>query len=108
MAFSAIELTTITRSQDYTTIKQNEDYKGMVDQNNIGQQVQKQTQQLTREVHDSDNAAWYKKQPDAKEKGGNGYAGDGGRNREKKGKQENQEKHEQVLVKGRQSFDIKI
>lgn len=105
MAFSAIELTTITRSQEYTTIKQNEDNKGMVDQANIGQQVQKDTQQLTKEVHDSDNAEWYNKQADAKEKGSSEYAGDGGRKRKK---QEKQERHEQVIIKGRQSFDIKI
>ena len=32
MAFGAIELTTISRAQDYTTIKHNEDNKVVVDQ----------------------------------------------------------------------------
>ncbi len=102
MAFGSMEITTITRSQDYTTIKQNEDNKGMADQLNIGQQVQKETQQRTKEVYRGENAQWYQKQPDAKEKGNSEYTGDGGRKRKK------QEKTEQVLVKGRQSFDIKI
>lgn len=102
MAFGSIEITTITRTQDYTTLKQNEDNKGLTDQSNIGNQVEKQTQQRTREVHSSDNADWHNKRFDAKEKGRNEYNGDGGRKR----KQE--EKHEQVIVNGHRGFDIKI
>ena len=45
MAFGSIELTTISRAQDYSGLKQNEDYKGMYDQSNISQQVQKNTNQ---------------------------------------------------------------
>lgn len=110
MAFGSIEITTITRSQDYTTIKQNEDNKAMLDQNNIGQQVQKQTEKLTKEVNNSDNSDWYKKKPDAKEKGNGGYAGDGGKKRKQQAGEEQQKpkKLEQVIVKGRQSFDIKV
>lgn len=84
MAFGSIELTTISRAQDYSTVKQNEDNKGLVDQNNIGQQVQRNVEQRTREVHQSDNADWYEKKPDAKEKGGGAYYGDGGRRRKKR------------------------
>lgn len=102
MAFGSIEITTITRSQDYTTIKQNEDNKGMIDQNNSGMQVQKQTQELTKEVHSGNNAEWYKKKPDAKEKGGSEYNGDGGKNRKKK------EQQDRVVVKAHQGFDVKV
>lgn len=102
MGFGSIEFTAISRSQDYTTIKQNEDNKSLQDQTNIGQQIQKQTQQLTKEVKDSGNSDWYNRQPDAKEKGHNEYAGDGGRKRKK------QEQHEKMVVKGRSGFDIKV
>ncbi len=102
MAFGSIQITTITRSQDYTTIKQNEDNKGFTDQTNIGQQVQKDTEQRAKEVRSSDNSDWHSRQFDAKDKGDNEYSGDGGRKR----KQE--EKKEQVIVNGHKSFDIKI
>lgn len=102
MAFGSIELTTITRTQDYTTIKQNEDNKGLVDQSNIGQQVQKESEQHIREVRSSDNADWHNKKFDAREKGDNEYSGDGGSRRKQ------QEKKEQVVIKGRGGFDIKV
>lgn len=102
MAFGSIELTTISRAQDYTAVKHNEDNKSFVDQTNIGQQMQKTMQQRTKEVHSSDNADWHRKQSDAKEKGNNEYHGDGGSRRKK------QEKHEQVIVKGHSGFDMKI
>lgn len=85
MAFSAIELTTISRAHDYTTIKHNEDNKGMVDQSNFSAQFQKTTEQNIREVHSSDNSLWHDRRPDAREKGNGQYSGDGGRKR--KGKQ---------------------
>ena len=84
MAFGSIELTTISRAQDYSSIKQNEDNKGMVDQSNFSAQVQKTTEQKTREVHSSDDTQWQEKKPDAKEKGNGTYFGDGGRRRQKK------------------------
>lgn len=105
MAFGSIEITTITRSQDYTAIKHNEDNKGLTDQNNSGIQVQKQTQELTKEVHSGNHAEWYKKRPDAKEKGSSEYSGDGGRKRKKK---EQSGQQDRVVLKGRQSFDVKV
>ncbi len=68
MAFGSIEFTTISRAQDYSAIKHNEDNKGMVDQNNFSGQVQKSVEQMVRQVKSSDNAQWYEKKPDAKEK----------------------------------------
>ncbi|MCI9188259.1 MAG: hypothetical protein HFH84_01290 [Lachnospiraceae bacterium] len=102
MAFGAIELTTISRAQDYTTIKHNEDNKVAVDQTNFSDQVQKAVEQNIREVHTSDNAQWRESRPDAKEKGKGEYRGDGGRKR--KGKQA----QDRVVVKNHGGFDMKI
>ncbi len=102
MAFGSIEIVTITRTQDYTSVKQNADNKGFADQTNIGQNIQKDVEQRPREVRSSDNADWHNRQFDAKDKSDNEYGGDGGQGRKR------EKKTEQVVVKGRQSFDIKI
>ena len=102
MAFGSIELTTISRAQDYTTIKHNEDNKVVVDQANFSEQVQKSVEQNIWEVHHSDNTQWRESRPDAKEKGNGQYNGDGGRKRKK------QTAQERVVVKKRQGFDMKI
>lgn len=68
MAFGSIELTTISRAQDYTTIKHNEDNKVNVDQANFSEQFQKTTEQNIRGVHKSDDTMWHENKPDAKEK----------------------------------------
>lgn len=101
MAFGSIEFTTISRANDYSAIKHNEDNKGFVDQTNIIQQTDKNIEQRLREVHSSDDTQWHQKNPDAKEKGNNEYQGDGGRNR-KKGVSE------RMVVKNRGGFDIKV
>ena len=101
MAFGAIEFTTITRAQDYTAIKHNEDNKGFVDQTNFSQQVQKTAEQSIRQVNSSDDPEWHQSNPDAKEKGNNEYQGDGGRHRR-------QGPRDRVVVKGRGGFDMKI
>lgn len=81
MAFGSIELTTISRAQDYSAIKQNEDNKPLADQANGLVQVQKNETQKTREVHTGDNAQWQERKPDAREKGQGEYCGDGGKRR---------------------------
>lgn len=103
MAFGAIELTTISRAQDYTTIKHNEDNKVNVDQANFSEQFQKTTEQNIRGVHQRDDAQWHENKPDAKEKGNNKYSGDGGRKRKKQ-----QAVQERVVAKSRGGFDMKI
>lgn len=102
MAFGSIDLTTVSRAQDYTIVKQNEDNKGFVDQSVIGQQNQKNTRQRMQEVNQHDNADYHQRGFDAREKGDNEYAGDGGKNRKK------QKPHEQVIVNGHKSFDMKV
>jgi hypothetical protein len=103
MAFSSIELTTISRAQDYTTIKHNEDNKGVVEQTNLGQQAIKTAEQRANSVHNSDNTEWQNRQHDAREKGHNEYAGDGGKRRKK-----TETESDRVVVKGRGGFDMKI
>ncbi len=100
MAFGTIEFTTISRAQDFTTIKQNEDNKAMLDQSNLGQQAQKTTDDKARSVTDSQEADWHNQRHDARDKGKNEYAGDGGRNRKK-------EAADKVVIK-RSSFDMKV
>ncbi len=101
MAFSAIELTTVSRAQDYSIIKHNTDNKPVVDQSNSQFQVQKNEQRLTREVHSGDKTQWSGKQPDAREKGNGTYYGDGGRQRR-------QQPKGQAPVKEQRGFDMKI
>lgn len=103
MAVGPIEMSTIARAQDYTTIKHNEDNKTFVDQTNIGQQLNRNVEQMTRQVHSSDNSDWQNKKFDAKEKGSNTYSGEEGKKRD----HEKQQK-EQVVINRHQGFDIKI
>ncbi len=104
MAIGFVEMQgQITRAQDFTTVKHNEDMKGMVDQSNFGQQMTKQVERQTQRVNQGEQTQNRQKKYDAKEKGGNEYHGDGGRNR--KGKREKQEADGKVLLKGVHSFD---
>lgn len=104
MGFGSIEFTTIGRAQDYTTIKHNEDAKAFVDQTNLGQQANRTAQQRATTVVDKQNAEWQNKRHDAREKGSNEYAGDGGKRRN----QNKQEETDRVVVKERGGFDMKI
>ena len=99
---SNLQIATITRAQDYTSIKQNEDNRGFIQQTTIGQEMKKEIEHRTREVHKSDDSDWRNKKYDAKEKGANEYSGNGG------GKRQKQSATEQVVVKGHRGFDIKI
>ena len=103
MAFGAIEFTTISRAQDYSGIKQNEDNKGMIDQGHIVDHVQKTAEQRSHEVQGNDGAQWQEHKPDAREKGNNEYRGDGGRRKNKNGKPV-----DRMVVKNQGGFDMKI
>ena len=67
----------VSRMQDVTQIKQNEDMKGMVDQTNFQNTFHKQIDHKLNQVHHSDNAENRQKKFDAKDKGDNEYSGDG-------------------------------
>lgn len=103
MAFGAMEIAAVTRQQDYTAIKHQEDNKGIVNQMQIGEQNLKENEHKAQEVNNADNANWNNSQPDAREKGKNEYFGDGGQKR-----REGKQKVGQVIVKGHSGFDIKI
>ena len=103
MSINRIELQgTITRAQDYTTIKHNEDNKGMVDQSNFQRQFDQTVENKVRQVHQGDRTENQGKKFDAKEKGNGNYSGDGGSRRKKP------EEDGKVVLKSRGGFDIKI
>lgn len=104
MAVSAIQNATIARVQDYSTIKQNEDNKGYMNQVSIGQNREEDNQQKARQVRSGEEAEWKNKRQDAREKGSNEYHGDGGR------KRKGTEPAQQMVIKDhpRHGFDMKI
>lgn len=93
----------IARTQDFTTIKQNEDQKGLIDQTNFGQQFKKEVNSRPHQVNRQDNADFHNRKFDAKDKGDNQYSGDGGKNRRKQ-----EEESGKVIIKGHGGFDMKI
>ena len=85
----------IQRTQDVGNLKQQEDNRPIVEQQNIQIEQQKHEDQLTHRVQD------------AKEKGNNEYEGESGRH--KKRREEEPENEGKVILKGQGShFDIKI
>ena len=74
----------VTRAQDFTTIKHNEDAKGMVEQANFGQQMTKQVDKQVKTVNKGEQPEYHERKFDAKDKGSNEYHGDGGKARKKK------------------------
>lgn len=105
MTISRVELQgQVTRAQDFTTIKQNEDNKGMVDQVNFQRRFDQSVENKMRQVQQGDKAENEGKRFDAKDKGNGNYSGDGGRRRKK----EEKETDGRVTLKGQRSFDIKI
>lgn len=104
MAIGSISLQgQITRAQDFSSIKQNEDNKVMVDQGNFQNHFQKEVKQNLSRVHESDDAENQNKKYDAKEKGNGQYDGDGGQKKRK------HEKEETPVQKNMHSgFDIRI
>lgn len=96
-----IEIASIPRVQDFTTIKHQEDNRAALAQMNMNQQSGKEIQDRSKQVNQTQEAVWHQKKFDAKEKGGNEYSGDGGKRRGSK-------QVAQVVVKGQQGFDVKI
>jgi len=102
MAFGAIEIPTVARSIDYTAIKQNEDAKTYVNQANLGQHMEKTEVRNQQQVREGDNARWNETGKDARDKGDNEYAGDGGSRRPAR------RQEDKCIVNGHTGFDIKI
>lgn len=109
MAINPIEFQgTVARAQDYTTLKHNEDHKGVVDQTNFQNHFAKEVNDKTHQVQSRENPDNPKGKFDAKEKGNGQYAGDGGQKRKDQSENELFDKDGKVKIKGRSSFDIKI
>ena len=105
MTISRVELQgQVTRAQDFTTIKHNEDNKVVVNQADIQRQFDQNVDTRLRQVNQSEQAENQEKRFDAKEKGNGTYSGDGGKRRKKAEKEEDGK----VVLKGRSGFDMKI
>lgn len=103
MTISRVELQgQVTRAQDFTTIKHNEDNKVAVDQTNIQRQFDQNVDLKLRHVNQGEQAQNKEKRFDAKEKGNGTYSGDGGKRRKK------EEKDGTVMPKRRGGFDMRI
>ena len=86
MGLGPVELNgVISRTQDYSVIKQNEDNKGIVNQQAFQNTFEKELDIRHTQVGDNE------------------YYGNGGRQRKKE-----KNPNGKVIVKGRQSFDMKI
>lgn len=82
MAIGPIELQgSITRVQDFAIQRQNEDGKILADQATVVQNVKRESENKSNAVNRGDDTANNPGRFDAREKGSNEYAGDGGRNR---------------------------
>lgn len=107
MAIGPMQLNAImTRTQDYTPIKQNEDMKPMMDQSVFQNTMQKNIEKKLTQVKESDETDTYQRKQDAKEKGKNEYQGDGGRNR-RQGQPE-YSADGRVIRKGGGGFDFSV
>lgn len=105
MAVGMVELHgTIQRTQDYTAIKHQENAKPMVDQANFQTQMDKRVEEKSTQVLQGDDTSRNENNADAREKGKNSYAGDGGANRKKK----DNAQEGKVVLKGMSHFDMSV
>lgn len=96
---------TIQRTQDVGNLKQQEDAKPHVDQQNIQSTMVKEEQRLSSQVIETKKSEQEEYRYDAKEKGGSAYK----RQDNKKKKKDKSSPDEAVIVKGPAAgFDIKI
>ena len=106
MAIGFVEMQgQITRAQDFTSIKHNEDTRPMVDQANFGEQMTKQVERHVNRVNQGEQPEYHEGSFDAKEKGSNEYHGDGGQSRKKKLVDNPDGK---VLMKKTSNFDFSV
>ena len=105
MAIGMVELNgTIQRTQDYTAIKHQQDNKPSVDQANFQTQMDKKVEEKSTQVLQGDDTTRNENHADAREKGQNSYAGDGGANRKKK----DNAQEGKVILKGMSHFDMSV
>ncbi|MBE5882254.1 MAG: hypothetical protein E7289_08125 [Lachnospiraceae bacterium] len=107
MAIGPMQLNGIlTRTQDFTVIKQNEDMKPMTDQAMFQNTMEKAVEKKLTQVKESEDTDTYQRKQDAKEKGKNEYQGDGGQNRRRSNSEFSADG--KVIRKGSQGFDCSI
>lgn len=92
----------IPRTQDVSALKQNEDNKPLVEQQNIQVQLKHQEDRQLKQVNHADDANQQKKKYDAKEKGSNEYHG------QQKKKKKQDEKNKVIYKQESGCFDMKI
>lgn len=103
MTISRVELQgQITRAQDFTAIKHQEDSRGFAEQANIHQKTEQKVEVKARQVQHGDKAENEGKRFDAKDSGNGHYYGDGGKKRKKP------EEKKKPSAGGYGGFDIKI
>ena len=94
----------VQRTQDVSTLKQNEDNKPIFEQQVLSGKLQKDTKRSLQQVKHGEDAENYQKKYDAREKGSNEYEGNQSRKKKKEEKKEGQ-----VLKKSiYNGFDMKI
>lgn len=94
----------VQRTQDVTTLKQNEDNKPVFEQHMLSGKIQKDTQRSLQQVKHGEDTENYQKKYDAREKGSNEYEGNKREKKKKEGPKEGQ-----VIQKSSYSgFDMKI
>lgn len=105
MAISPFELNTgITRAQDFSILKQNEDSRGLVDHQNFHVNLEKENTKKLQQVQKSEDTQGKNTEYNASDKGNGKYMGDGGKNRKGAAKASDGT----VVVKGTSRLDIKI
>lgn len=95
---------TIQRTQDMSSIKQQEDNKAYAAQTNAQTNVQKDVQQKTQNVNKKENAEHHEEKHDAKEKGKNEYFSQNN----KRDRNQKDESDGKVIIKKRANFDLKV
>ena len=110
MAIGSVELNTaMTRIQDYTTQKHNDDQKPAIQQEQFQNHFQKEVTNSLKQVVKTDQSEYQNKTEyqnkkfDAREKGNGHYSGDGGRKRRTDNDTEGK-----VVAKIQTGFDVKI
>ena len=105
MAIRPVEFSgVVQRSQDRSTLKQNEDNKPVFQQQVLVTKMEKETQQQLKQVNHGEDAENYQKKYDAREKGSNEY-----QRQRKEGKKKAGKKDGKAVSKPLAGgFDIKI
>ena len=105
MAIDAVHLNgAMTGIHDYNTMKHQEASKTVLDQSNFQNQFNQKVDNKQHQVQTKDNAESGSQKFDARDKGNNEYAGDGGKQR----KDKNENPDGKVVPHARMSFDMKI